>query len=81
MITHLINPFILAVIASGAKQSRLCAASSGLPRCARNDGYRHAELVSASMPQWWGKARIIQSRSNVEAWVLKQVQDDGGVWA
>jgi hypothetical protein len=37
---------------------------------------RHAELVSASMPQWWGKARVIQSRLNVEACVLKQVQDD-----
>jgi DNA-directed RNA polymerase specialized sigma24 family protein len=42
---------------------------------------RHAELVSASMPQWWGSARDFQSRSNIEAWVLKQVQDDGGVWA
>jgi hypothetical protein len=42
---------------------------------------RHAELVSASMPRRWGSARDIQSRSNIEAWVLKQVQDDGGVWA
>jgi hypothetical protein len=36
----------------------------------------HAELVSASMPRWWRQARDIQSRSNIEAWVLKQVQDD-----
>jgi hypothetical protein len=42
---------------------------------------RHAELVSASMPRWWGKARITQFVSGIEAWVLKQVQDDGGVWA
>jgi hypothetical protein len=37
-IAHLIKTFTLAVIASEAKQSRLCAASVGLPRCARNDG-------------------------------------------
>jgi hypothetical protein len=42
---------------------------------------RHAELVSASMPQWWVTAGIIQFVSGIEAWVLKQVQDDGGVWA
>jgi hypothetical protein len=42
---------------------------------------RHAELVSASLPRRWGKVRNIQFVSGIEAWVLKQVQDDGGVWA
>jgi hypothetical protein len=37
-IAHLIKTLILAVIASEAKQFRLCVASAGLPRCARNDG-------------------------------------------
>jgi hypothetical protein len=37
-ITHLIKTFTLAVIASEARQSRLFAASAGLPRFARNDG-------------------------------------------
>ena len=32
-----IEIFTLAVIASGTKQSSLCDAPSGLPRCARND--------------------------------------------
>jgi hypothetical protein len=36
-ITPLIKTFTLAVIASGAKQFSLCAGSSVLPRCARND--------------------------------------------
>jgi hypothetical protein len=43
--------------------------------------FRHAELVSASMPQWWVTAGIIQFVSGIEAWVLKRVQDDGGVLA
>jgi hypothetical protein len=38
--------------------------------------HRHAELVSASMPQCLGQSGIIQSRAQSEAWVLKQVQDD-----
>jgi hypothetical protein len=37
---------------------------------------RHAELVSASMPHWRREAVIIQLGWQIEAWVLKLVQDD-----
>jgi isoleucyl-tRNA synthetase len=38
---------------------------------------RHAELVSASMPQSSSEAGSIESETNGEAWTLKQVQGDG----
>ena len=39
--------------------------------------HRHAELVSASMPRSFSQTGKTQPDSNMEAWVLKQVQDDG----
>jgi isoleucyl-tRNA synthetase len=39
---------------------------------------RHAELVSASMPQSLGETGSIKSGADTEAWTLKQVQGDGG---
>ena len=38
---------------------------------------RHAELVSASMPHCSCKSDTIRHGITIEAWVLKQVQDDG----
>jgi hypothetical protein len=38
--------------------------------------HRHAELVSASMPRFYDQTGFIQSGTDSEAWVLKQVQDD-----
>ena len=37
---------------------------------------RHAELVSASMPRSLSEIGTIQTCTSIEAWVLKQVQDD-----
>jgi hypothetical protein len=39
--------------------------------------HRHAELVSASMPRILSEIGTIQLCPALEAWVLKQVQDDG----
>ncbi|MBK8628820.1 MAG: restriction endonuclease [Sphingomonadales bacterium] len=39
---------------------------------------RHAELVSASMPQSGSETGTGQTSTDGEAWVLKQVQDDAG---
>jgi hypothetical protein len=42
-----------------------------------NIQHRHAELVSASMPQCSSETGCSQIVTSNEAWVLKQVQDDG----
>ncbi len=51
----------------------------GLERIARNvirDS--HPELVSGSMPQFSCKTGSINFGSDIEAWMLKLVQHDGG---
>jgi hypothetical protein len=47
-----------------------------LHRYGDNIQYRHAELVSASMPQSLGETGCSQFIRTIEAWTLKQVQDD-----
>jgi hypothetical protein len=46
-------------------------------RTARTTLRRRPELVSGPMPRWGRQSGWSQSRTNTEAWTLKQVQGDG----